>query len=904
MSGRVGGACVFLENDLSEYLSLDGEWSFSLAGSEPVLMAVPGAWEAHVRDKRVDGPALYAREVDVPGAWLDGRRVLFEAGAVSFDVTLRVNGQEAGRHRGMWSPFQLDVSGLVREGRNRIELEVWKPGGRFLLRETLAGFLPDVCTAFGGPWQGLGLRVLGAGIGDVRVTWDGRHQINGWVVGAEAGADVEVALVGADGGRIAAARSEAGAEGEFSIELAATGLERWRPGSPRLHQVVVTVEREGEVVARAARRVGAREVRVRDGALWLDERPLHLRGVLDWGWHPDLICPRPDRERVRRQFEQARALGFNLVKLCLFVPDEATFDAADELGMLLWLELPLWLPRLTPKVKALAAAEYEAILKRVHHHPSIVVVSLGCELNAEAGADFLQQLSALARHWLPSAIHCDNSGSAEAYGGTATALSDVYDYHFYTDPHFFQPLVEHFDRGYRARKPWLYGEFCDVDTGRDFSKLRPPPWWLTDPVALERDDYLYMRDGAERMRRAGVTDGGARLTAIARKQATAIRKYILEQTRAHGAAGGYVISGWADTPITTSGIVDDQGELKFEPEDWRRFNADAVLLMDRERRRRWVGGDRPAHRDAFCFWAGEQAEIHLLLANALGAGRAGRLRWRLAFANGREWAAGEMEAGDLPAGAAREIGVASVRMPAPAETEGEHGAAPSAALLEMTFQATLELMPEAGTCARTENAWQLWVAPRVSLPKPLALGGPLQHDHGLGRLGRGLETVALEAAPLDMPFLTDALTPEVLERVRAGGRGVWWVRRPDSRFTRNLPFWREAIHVFEPHGLWARAPQPGYADLRYFSVATDLALDLERLSSWLGPGARCRPVWRRFDARQMTWAEHIVDAALGAGRLLVSGLRFEGGQGRQPETFDANPMGAWLLASLLAEVGA
>jgi len=114
-----------------------------------------------------------------------------------------------------------------------------------------------------------------------------------------------------------------------------------------------------------------------------------------------------------------------------------------------------------------------------------------------------------------------------------------------------------------------------------------------------------------------------------------------------------------------------------------------------------------------------------------------------------------------------------------------------------------------------------------------------------------------------------------------------------------VPFWREAIHVFAPHDLWTLVPHPGYADMRFFSLATDLALDLPALQSLLGPMNQCRPVWRRFDARSLTWADYIIEVQYGRGRLFVSSLRFEGGLGRQPEGFDANPWGAFILASLL-----
>src|SRR3990172_5835115 len=176
-------------------------------------------------------------------------------------------------------------------------------------------------------------------------------------------------------------------------------------------------------------------------------------GVIDWGWDVTHICPTPLRTDLLGAFAKARALGFNLFKLCLFVPDETTFDVADETGMLLWLETPMWLPRVTPALRDLALREYRDLFRRLHHHPSIAIVSLGCELNAQVDAEFLTDLSQLARDWFPNALHCDNSGSAEAYGGVLTSLSDFYDYHFYTDPHFFQPLVPHFSRAYQPNKP-------------------------------------------------------------------------------------------------------------------------------------------------------------------------------------------------------------------------------------------------------------------------------------------------------------------------------------------------------------------------------------------------------------------------------------------------------------------
>ena len=68
----------------------------------------------------------------------------------------------------------------------------------------------------------------------------------------------------------------------------------------------------------------------------------------------------------------ARAMGFNLVKLCLVIPTPAYFAAADEEGMLLWEELPMWLPEVNEQVREVAPVEYRAIAAEL--------ALLGCEV--------------------------------------------------------------------------------------------------------------------------------------------------------------------------------------------------------------------------------------------------------------------------------------------------------------------------------------------------------------------------------------------------------------------------------------------------------------------------------------------------------------------------------------------
>ena len=68
------------------------------------------------------------------------------------------------------------------------------------------------------------------------------------------------------------------------------------------------------------------------------------------------------------------------------------------------------------------------------------------------------------------------------------------------------------------------------------------------------------------------------------------RKQTLELVRLYREISGYVVTGEADTPISSAGMWDANDRLKFAPAEFRAFNADLVLLLGWDRRREWAGG--------------------------------------------------------------------------------------------------------------------------------------------------------------------------------------------------------------------------------------------------------------------------------------------------------------------------
>jgi hypothetical protein len=792
----------------------------------------------------------------------------------------------------LWTAFAFDVTEAIRPGEdNRLELVVYKPGERFPMRESLAGFLPDVCIPFGGVWQSARLVAFGgATLSDVRLLPDadtGTLAVEAALHHAE-GMQVIVRILDPQGNQAAIWQGIPEA-GNLHAELTVQQPQRWSPNQPVLYTVEIRLESDGRMQAVTRRQFGYRKLSTDGETLLFNGEPAFLRGVLSWGWYPEILCPAPDEVTIRDEFRHVRALGYNLIKLCLYVPSPLYFEIADEEGMFLWLELPLWLPQVTPRLQEQAPVEYTDILARVHSHPSIVIYSLGCELDAAVNAELLSRLNGILRSRTSGVLACDNSGSGEAYSGLSFDYADFNDYHFYCDLHYFTPLVDHFRREWRPPRPWIFGEFCDADDYRDLDEIAAAyggtlPWWLTEQNPIHPLEKLSYPKQAERMAQLGdLGFTGQDLQRISRQQSFVVRKTILEKVRGRAGMGGYVITGIRDTPLATSAMFDDLGRNKYDPEAFRAFNSDAVLVLEQGRRRNWKhGGDCPDPIDRFNLTAGAPVDYRVVLAHVGKPPDDTVLQWRLMDATGTIVCSGSSTVDEpLTGGAPREI--AAITFTAP-EIGGQ-------------YTLTVEL-------GAVRNQWSLWV-----YPAPSASFGALAWYDPSGCLNgmEELKTAALDlsrsanfASATDRVLLTSAASEDVIDFTRSGGRAL--ILQIGSGYfpTEPCPFWREAIKLIYDHPVWSAFPHQGYTDLQFYHLATDFALDTSQLAAMLPDSTGIVPILRRLDARRFTLSDYLVELRIGSGVALVSTLRFAGGSGDQVSGLSRNVAGRYLLEQMLS----
>jgi hypothetical protein len=582
------------------------------------------------------------------------------------------------------------------------------------------------------------------------------------------------------------------------------------------------------------------------------------------------------------------------VKLCLWFPPQYYFDLADELGMLLWVELPMWLPEPDAHFRQQTPAEYERLVRLASPHPSVILYSLGCELNRAVGPDILGPLYAMVKQLGGGGLVRDNSGSGEAYGGLLNEFADYYDYHFYCDLQFFRTLVDFFSPRWRPPQPWIFGEFCDYDTFRSPAAWggegEALPWWLSQEASVNPQGARWQMDAPyleERLRANGNWGRVRELARLSELHGLLHRKATIELVRTYREIAGYVITGEVDTPISTAGMWDDSGRLKFDPDAFRAFNQDTVLALGWDKRRAWVnGGDRWAPWDTFAYGAGTVVRPHIVASHYGAAPGPAWVSWSVALEGEAPFAQGEAEtAFALAAGDVRELLVAEFAAP------------------QVDRPRLAVLRAEASVAgASTANEWSLWFFPPGAWEGLSGIGllDPLGRLEGLARVCPGVsaageaEIVAWtgEGASGRVVVAT-AWTGALDAFARAGGRalllqGAEGPRGPLAALP--MPFWREALRVCEPHPAWGDFPHDGWAALQFYGCATDYALDTEAL------GAAVRPILRRVDTRTAHYHDYACELEWGAGRLIVSTLRFEGGHGDQPAGLARNTAAAYLLS--------
>jgi beta-galactosidase/beta-glucuronidase len=441
------------------WISLNGAWDFAFDPDARWQTPLDVVWDGSIRvpfapeapASGVSSPPFfqacwYHRRVDVPPLPPGGHCCL-HFGAVDYEATVWVDGRLAGRHRGGYTPFTIDLTHEARGGGRALEVTVRacddphdlsKPRGKQdWQREPHSIWYPRTT----GIWQTVWLEVLpSAFVSKLRWT----PNLERWEIAADvlvsgaAGRALRVGLRLEADGQVIADDNYAVIDGEVHrrIALSDPGIDDyrntllWCPESPRLISAVVEVLDGNSPIDRVTSYTALRAIGVQRDRVVLNNRPYPLRLVLDQGYWPETGSTAPDDEALQTDVKLAKAMGFNGVRKHQKIEDPRYLYWADVLGLLVWGEMPSAY-RFTADSVERVTVEWIAALARDYNHPCVIA---WVPVNESWGVPNLPDIAA-ERHYVQALYHLTRTLDPtrpvignDGWESVATDIIGIHDY--------------------------------------------------------------------------------------------------------------------------------------------------------------------------------------------------------------------------------------------------------------------------------------------------------------------------------------------------------------------------------------------------------------------------------------------------------------------------------------------
>ena len=358
-------------------------------------MQIPGDW--NTQDERLffyEGTVWFKKSFNVKtdDGFIEGRnKALLYFGAVNYDCRVWVNGKEAGHHVGGFTPFNYDVTEMLKEGENTVIVKVDNKR-----------HAEDVPTLIFDWWN------YGGITRDVKLVKVTPVYIE----------DYNVQMVSLEGRRLAfsARLSKAEAGHTVTIDIPELKLKKavttdadgrvqmfakfkpqlWSPENPKLYQVNISLDNATTITDE----IGFRTIETRDKQILLNGQPIFLKGISIHDEKPNGGGRANSTEDARQLLTWAKELGCNFVRLAHYPHHEYMVREAERMGILVWSEIPVYwtIAWKNPATFANAKQQLTDMISRDHNRANIIIWSIANETPHSAERDdFLGRLAQYAR---------------------------------------------------------------------------------------------------------------------------------------------------------------------------------------------------------------------------------------------------------------------------------------------------------------------------------------------------------------------------------------------------------------------------------------------------------------------------------------------------------------------------
>lgn len=443
---------------MRKVMNINEGWEFIREGlSENVDL--PHTWNGIDGQGGADGyyrgRCVYKRTLPACG----GRSFVEVTGANTVSEVF-VNGEYVGRHINGYSMFRFEITEFLKSGVNVLEIAVDNSPDE-LLYPQMADF-----TFYGGIYRDVNIitgvaetnfALLDKSLCGVYITpkTDGRVYIKSVPEGDMNGCEKEFSVADAEGKTVASVTVPAD-KAEARVDIPEPVL--WNGmKNPYLYTLTAKLIRDGEVIDCVSDRFGLRDIRFDcDKGFFLNGEQMKLKGV----------SRHQDREKIGNALtikEHAedlaiiKEIGANSIRLAHYQHDKKFYDLCDEMGFVVWAEIPV-ISKFSKKKQAQARLMLEELIKQNYNHPSIFCWSIENEISIAGSAPSLiagiSELNNIAHKLDPTR---PTASAQVAFSPISSKLNDItdilgYNQYFGWYVQTVEAIDEWLDR-FRAERP-------------------------------------------------------------------------------------------------------------------------------------------------------------------------------------------------------------------------------------------------------------------------------------------------------------------------------------------------------------------------------------------------------------------------------------------------------------------
>ena len=352
-------------------------------------MQIPGDW--NTQDERLffyEGTVWFKRSFQWhPTA---GRHTLLYFGAINYEAHVYVNGKLAGHHIGGFTPFNMDVTDLLRDGDNFVIVKVdnkrraenvptqifdwWNYGG----------ITRDVCLIDVAPVyiENFSLQLDKKDNRMLNFSVKLNHQ--------EANQQVTLNIPELKIKKTVTTTTD----GTANLLIKAKP-QRWSPDAPKRYRVEIGMN--GETLVDS---IGFRTIETRGKQLLLNGKPIFLKGISMHEEKPYGGGRANSIADAHTLLSWAKELGCNFVRLAHYPHNENMIREAERMGIMVWSEIPCYwtIAWKNPQTYFNAQQQVTDMILRDHNRANIIIWSIANETPHSPERDqFLGRLAQYAR---------------------------------------------------------------------------------------------------------------------------------------------------------------------------------------------------------------------------------------------------------------------------------------------------------------------------------------------------------------------------------------------------------------------------------------------------------------------------------------------------------------------------